>query len=251
MDEDRVHTLILVQEMRTTVKKIGLFIFGVMPLFLSAHAYSSNSEKVEAVRLGQYLLEIPSENLAESIPFWLRFVPGLAPGYDEILLRIDADEIAEEVSGYQVYDGKLKNDILLRLEVLDEKGLEQLLNPISNIYSDIWYGRGPYDNRVVEDHASSPFYKVYDKEPYIYWSALRVYPDATMPMPDDPFSFWVAGCIEHEKTPMTSTGYASCQSQFVHDNLLLDFNFNEVNLHLIDVIKATLLKKVLSWRKQD
>lgn len=233
------------------MKKIGLLVFGVVSLLISTHAYASNLGKGEEVRLGKHILEIPSENLFESIPFWLRLVPGLAPSYGEILLKIDADDIAAEILGYQTYVGKLKSDILLRLEVLDEEGIEQLHNPVSNIYHDIWYGRGPYKNRVVEDHDDSPFYKVYDQKPYIYWSALRVYPDATMSMPDDPFSFWVASCVEHN-APITPTGYStSCRSQFVHDDFLLDFSINEVNLHLIDAIKAALVKKILSWRKPD
>lgn len=232
-------------------KKIGLLIFSVALLFLSAHAYSVNSAQAEEVRLGKHVLKIPADNLVSSIPFWLRLIPGLAPSHDEILLKMGAREIAEEVPGYQVYEGKLKNDVRLRLEVLDEKNIEQLRNPVSNIYHDIWYGRGPYDNRVVEDHDGSPFYKVYDKKPYIYWSALRVYPDATVPMPDDPFSFWVASCVEHN-APITSTGYStSCQSQLVHDDLLLDFRINEVNLHLIDAIKSLLVKKILLWKRHD
>ena len=233
------------------MKKTWLLVFGVVSLLISAYAHALNLGEGEEVKLGKHVLEIPSENLFESIPFWLRLVPGLAPSYGEILLKINADEIAEEVSGYQVYDGKLKNDILLRLEVLDEKDLKQLHNPVSNIYYDIWYARGPYKNRVIEDHDGSPFYKVYDKKPYIYWSALRVYPDATMPMPDDPFSFWLASCIERE-TPITSTGHiTSCDSRVVHDGLLFDFSINGLNLHLIDAIRASLVKKILSWKKPD
>lgn len=233
------------------IKKIGLRIFNITLLFLSVHVYSINSVQAEEVRLGEHVLKIPAENLVSSIPFWLHLIPGLAPSRNEILLKIGAGEIAEEVPGYQVYEGELKNDISLHLKVLDEKGVEQIRNPVSNIYSNIWYGRGSYDNRVVEDHDGSPFYKVYDKKPYIYWSALRVYPDATMPMPDDPFSFWVASCVELN-SPITPTGYStSCQSQFVHDDVLINFRVNEVNLHLIDTVKAALVKKLLLWKQHD
>ena len=233
------------------MKKIAFLFFGIMYLFVTANAHSLNLEKVEEVRLGEHALKIPTENLVSSRPFWLRLIPGLAPSHGEILLTIDADEIADEVPEYQVYDGKLKNNISLRLEVLDEKSLKQLLNPELYIYSDIWYGRGLYENRVVEKHTSPVFYKVYDKETNIFWAVLRVYPDMTIPLPDDPFSFWVANCVEHE-APMRSTGHIkSCQSKFVYDDLLLDFSLNEVNLHLIDAIKAALVQKILLWRKHD
>ena len=233
------------------MKKIAFLFLGTTLLFVTANAHSLNLEKVEEIRLGEHLLEIPSKSLAESIPFWLRLIPGLAPSYGEILLRVGADELAEEISGYQVYDGKLKNDIYLRLEILDEKSLKQLLDSELHIYSDIWYGRGLYENRVVEEHAGSAFYKVYNKETHIFWAALRVHPDTTIPIPDDPFSFWVAECVERG-APMTSTGHiTSCQSQFVHDDLLLDFSINEVNLHVIDAIKVALVKKMLSWKKHD
>lgn len=235
--------------MRTKVKKIGLFVFGVMPLFLLTHTYSSNSASAEEVRLGEHVLEIPFENLAESMPFWLRLIPGLAPSRGEILLKIEAEEIAIKIPDYQAYEGKIKNNIFLRIEVLDEEALKQILDPEMHVYSDIWYGRGLFRNRIIEEHEKSGFYKVYKKGIKNFWSAVKILPDTTKPIPEDPFSFWVAGCFR-SSTPMTKTGETtSCQSKFVHHDLLLDFSVNEINLRVIDDVKAELLRKILSWKK--
>lgn len=212
-------------------------------------AYPINLEKVEEVRLGQHILKIPSRNLIESMPFWLRLVSGLAPTHGEILLKIEAEEIAAEVSGYQTYEEKLKNDVSLRLEVLDEKALKQILDPEMHVYSDIWYGRGLFRNRIIEKHEKSGFYKVYEKGIQNFWSAIKIFPDATKPIPEDPFSFWVAGCV-NLGTSMTKTRETtSCRSKFVYQNLLLDFSINEINLHVIDDVKAELLRKILLWKE--
>ena len=225
--------------------------FSILLVAFSVNAYPSDIEEMK-LKLGKHSLSIPENNIIDSnVPFWLSLVPGLSPSTGEILLLIEAEDIASRVEGYQAYDGKLKTDVHLRIEVLDEAALKQILDPQMQVYSDVWFARGLFNDRMVERHEASGFYKVYKKGIKNFWTVVKIFPDIAQPMPDDPFSFWVASCTEGE-SPMTQTGHVTtCGTKLIFDDLLLDFSVSGINLHVIDDVKTMLTRQLLLWKNQQ
>ena len=182
-------------------------------VFYPADVFTIETETMR-VKLGEHGFNIPKKNILDpGFPFWLQFVPGLAPSAEGMLLTIDAEEMAARVEGYQVYDGKYKAFTSLIIEVPDDAELKTYLDPEFHIYSDAWYGRGFQANQVIERHDVSGFYKAYRGDD-TFWTALRMIPDSTQPIPTDPFSFWVASCVAGN-SPLTQTGrITNCKSRF-------------------------------------
>ncbi|MCY4214770.1 MAG: hypothetical protein OXF68_14250 [Gammaproteobacteria bacterium] len=117
------------------------------------------SAKEVRMTLGKHELCIPAQNLrSHELPPWLKSATGLPPG-NEILLFVGAEEVAHNVKGYVPYYGNIPDDLLFSVKSVDEERRKALLDPEMRVYSDSWYGRGFFDNRVVEPHASG-FYKV-------------------------------------------------------------------------------------------
>ncbi len=223
--------------------------FFVLLTAISVGTYAFDVEEMK-LTLGEHQLSIPKSNIIDpNVPFWLRLIPGLAPSTGEILLLIDAEDIANQVEGYQAYDGELKNNIHLRISVLDVNALNQILDPQMHVYSDAWYGRGLLEGRTIELHEKSRFYKLYRGDD-TFWTAVKISPDASQPIPDDPFAFWVASCHKGE-APLTKSGFiTSCLTKMVYDNLLLDFSLNGINLGVVDGVKTMLSRQLLLWKNQ-
>ena len=126
----------------------------------SAILHAGGAETIR-IQLGEHLFNIPKQNIREEIPFWLKFVPGLAPTKGGLLFTISAEEMAKRVAGYQEYDGTLELNTSGVVEVLSEDELQAYLDPGTHIYSDVWYSRGLYEGLIVEWREEFRFYKAY------------------------------------------------------------------------------------------
>ena len=216
------------------------------------HAVVLHAGGVETVRvtLGEHRFDIPKKNILDEMPFWLKFIPGLAQSRGGRLFAIPAEELAGRVTGYQIHDGKLKMGITGSVEVLDEADLRTYLDPNTHIYSDIWYGRGLYENLIVEWHEEFGFYKAYREGDDVFWKVLRIPPQSREKMPDNPFDFYVASCVNGTSPITQSGGICSCDTRVIYDNLYFKFSVYEINLHLIDEIRSAVLDIFKEWEEQ-
>jgi hypothetical protein len=71
----------------------------------------------------------------------------------------EAKELATEIPGYQIQDGKVTNDINARLVVLTEKEAALYRKPDWAI--ELWYSRGLYKGRLVKPYPGRPWFKVF------------------------------------------------------------------------------------------
>ena len=126
--------------MNALVNLVHAFCLFLAVISMSADAFDMDTVKI---KVGKHHLTVPERYMIEpQIPIWLRWVPGLAPSEGGIILDIKAEDIAAEVPGYQIYDGRYKADCILLIQVKGEKELKTYLDPHWHYYSDMWYGRG-------------------------------------------------------------------------------------------------------------
>ena len=227
---------------------IKILMTGVLVMVALSSAVAYNKDMIK-VKLDNQHFSIPKKNvLSPEEPFWIRFIPGLRNPVAEISLIIDAEEVALNVEGYQVFDGEYKSNIILRVEILGDRELTQTLDPNMHVYSDPWYGRGRFEKRIIEKDPESGFYKISNEAGYgVFWTALKIYPEKHKPIPENPFDFWIASCSEGNAPTTVSGKITNCSVMFVHKNILLDFKIKGFNLKRVDDIKGFLLKKLQEW----
>lgn len=208
----------------------------------------ANSGGTNAIKLDD--LYIPNEYFLEAErPFWLRYIKNLRPASD-VLFIIDAEELANNIESYQAYDDRYKADIYVIFEFLNKNELDDFLDPNTITYSDPWYGRGLYQNRIIEKDPESGFYKVSSQAGHgVFWLATKISPSAQKEMPKNPFDFLVASCVDG-KAPLTQSGkITTCDLRFAHQNVLIDASIDGFNLIRAEAIKSFLVKKLIEWKK--
>lgn len=215
----------------------------------SAILHAGGAETMR-VQLGEHRFNIPKQNIREEFPFWLQFIPGLAPDLGSLMFTIAAEEMAKRVAGYQVYDGKFKMDTAGLVLVLGEAELQTYQDPDTHIYSDIWHSRGLYENQVVEWREEFGLYISHRGRNDVFWDLLRIPPRSLDEMPADPLDFWVASCV-NGSSPLTDTGRISrCRTTLFYDNLHFQITLYMFNLHLIDGVKSAVLDIFKEWEEQ-
>jgi len=220
-------------------------------LLAAAVVYGNMRDSVQVVWNG-HLFTIPKKNIVTEVPFWIRLTPGYYEDPDEMLLRFDADHMKSVIPEYIARDGQLKTDIIVNLKAMDQKDADVYRNPDTYTYRDAWYGEGRYDERVVEVHELTGFYKVYNPNYPIWWSALKIYPDADKPIPERVEDFWIAGCRDG-KAPATASGRITrCGvNAFHHSNIFFSFTVTVENLHLHEELKRYVSDQLASWETRN
>lgn len=215
---------------------------------LASDEASTGDDKQE-VKLGNHIFAIPSRYLrgASVIPGWLQWLPGLDEGGRELLLTIDASEVAEAVPGFKPKDeGGYVDDLRLLLTVLHE--YERLRFHDPNRFADMWNGTASYHDRIVETDTETSWFRVYRRLEYPNsWEVTKTSPDT--PMPADLFSFWVGHCLNGTSTLTASGSLVLCKSYVVVGDVAVQFTVAEQNLKNTDAIRNYLANLLSQWLK--
>ena len=212
-------------------------------LALPFNAGSSDEERMK-IELGKHRLSVPKKNLLE--PFLSRMNENPGRKVSEFTMALTSEDIASEVEGYPKHEGDRKLYVWAHISVVGEDA--QRSHSGQGQYSDIWYGHGYYDRRIIERHEMSDFYKMRRKGDKKTWEILRVHPDSEKPMPN-PLSFWVASCRLALPSPLGQTSdQVFCRTTFLHDDLMFYSSLNETNLRFVDAIRALFIQRFLSWK---
>ena len=202
----------------------------------------SAEEDVVRVKLRDYVFHIPERNsMRGSAPFWLKWTEGLDDSSAEIRFTVPLEEVTQAIPAF-----RSNRDFTAVLAVLDDVELARYHDSSWSYrgYSDMWYGRGEYEGRRVETLGETGWYRVYRPLATKSWEVFRQRPDANTPLPDDPLSFYVAGC-----SLMVGGTTTDCLTYALFDRIVVDFWTKEENLLLIDELRDFMIAKVLEWKQ--
>jgi hypothetical protein len=201
---------------------------------------------VRSVTLGSVTLRVPGRFFLDSapIPSWLRWLPGLDSGSRELLLSIQASEVAEAISSYKVRNDKFEEDIPVRIAVLTDTEVQRYTDPSQ--FSAIWTRSGSYHDAIVEFDAETKHYRAYRRIEYPWsWEEFTVAPDRLVST--DILKFWIGHCLG-SRGARTSSGYlASCQSFIIHHNVQLEYTIGLQNISLTGEIRKYLAALLSEW----
>lgn len=206
---------------------------------------ASDGDELVPVRLGQYRLAIPARYTQDSvIPAWLRWLPGLDNGFHDLLLTIDADEVAAAVPGYRPKDGRYVEDLHIRLVAYDET---TKLDIDPQHFVPMWTGVGEMKGRILELDAEAGLVRSYRRIGSRDFWDIYLLPPGSETIPDNLYSYWVASCLKLG-SPLTASGSATnCDSNVVADHIAVDLTVSEQNIPLIHQVRAYLRNLVLRW----
>lgn len=229
----------------------GLLLLAI--LIGCSEGSAQENDGVFRFQLGQYEFDIPRRYIVNApLPAWIRWIPGLDDDSRSALFVIPAKEINSAVPGYQISDGRYRDDIRGLLMVLTPDEMERYRH--SRLFAqleDLWLGVGSYKDRRVEKSAEGRF-KVYRGTEYPRsWALVKEYPDSTKSMPAFPLAFWIAHCLEGGK-PLGETGRGvSCQSYALMNDVVIEFDVSDYNVDVIDKIRDFLITKVSQWKRSS
>ncbi|MCY4214767.1 MAG: hypothetical protein OXF68_14235 [Gammaproteobacteria bacterium] len=198
------------------------------------------------ITLGRHEYCVPKEYILNSpLPRWLKSVAELPHSSPEISLIFPAAEVARNIKGFEKLNGQLADDLIVGVELLDAAGVRTYSDPELHIFSNVWYGRGRFEDAVVGPHPSG-LYQV-GVGWRTLWKVVRFPPDPTMPPPDDPYSWYIGGCVQ-ASSQLTRTNPAySCSTMFLHEDLRINIYFDEINLPVVDEIQVFVVEQLESW----
>lgn len=237
---------------------IGIFLIATISSALLGLAgcsvgSSEAGEDTTELRLGHYLLEVPKKNVMSSntIPNWLRWLPGLDDGSKSMLFRFQDREVKQHVPGYKYSEDKrFRDDIEILVMVLTPEEVARYRNP--ETYSELgklWRSEGSYKDRKVEPYDEAGWYKVYRGLEYPnIWALLNRYPDSSKPLPSDPLEFLVAHCVESKPK---DGRLASCGTYELIDDLVIEFDVSDYNIAVINDVREFLRATVQGWIKKS
>lgn len=205
------------------------------------------------VTLGNKRFEIPKRYYFESsLVEMFKGVVGVDDNSRDRLLLFEAKELAAEIPGYQIQDGKVTNDINVLLSILTDAERGRYLDSMHR-NGDLWYGKGLYTGRVVEPYPGRPWFKVFHnfkgQRWDSVWELLKQYPNANQLIPEDISDYWIASCSVSKGTPTPSGQHISCTSRIIFDHIMIEFHVAEQNLSVIDQVQDYLKSKVMSWQR--
>ena len=196
-------------------------------------------EDVVRVKLRDYVFHIPERNsMRGSAPFWLKWIEGLDDSSNVIRFTVPLEEVTQAIPAF-----RSNRDFTAILAVLSDEELARYHDPHWR-YSEMWYGRGEYEGRRVEALGETGWYRVYHPVETKSWEVLRQRPDANTPLPDDPLSFYVAGC-----SLMVGGKTTGCLTYALFDRIVVDFWTKEDNLLVVDELRDFMIAKVLEWKQ--
>lgn len=233
---------------------------GILALIAIASAFlvgcgvgpSETGEDTVELKLGHYLLEVPKKNVMSSntIPNWLRWLPGLDDGSKSMLFRFTDREIKQNVPGYRFdEDKRFRDDIEILVMVLTPEEVARYRD--SETYSELgklWRGEGSYKDRKLEPYGETGWYKVYRGLEYPnIWALLNRYPDSSKPLPRDPLKFLVAHCVDSKPK---NGRLASCGTYELLGDIVIEFSVSDYNISVIDDVRKFFRSTVQGWIKR-
>jgi hypothetical protein len=235
--------------------KFPILCLGALMLALTAAHFPAAEASWDTVHvmLGEKQFEIPKKYYLESpLVEMFKNVAGLDDGSRDRLLIFQADELADNIPGYKLQDGKVKNDINARLVVLNDLERSRYLSSQENL----WYARGPfYKDRFVESYPGKPWFKVFQnldgQKIDSMWELLKQYPDSNRSIPKDISDYWIATCLKwrSDTLPTVSGKRVDCSSRIIFDNVMIEFDLTEQNLDFIDQVRKYLKATVMTWQR--
>ena len=199
--------------------------------------------------MGRHEFLIPKGYILNSaLAQWFESVLDLPPSPPGVSLVIPAEEVAERVAGFQQFNGRLADNLFVGVELLDEDGLRTYSDPEMHVFSDPWYGRGIYEGAEVGLHPSG-LYQV--GIGWSVWRVLKIPPDPSVRPPDDPYSWHIASCHESDSPLADARPRYSCSSRFLHEDLLIDVSLDEINLPVVEEVRAFVVERLESWSVDD
>jgi hypothetical protein len=200
------------------------------------------------VRLAGRDFEIPRRFLQESeaYPWWLRWLPGLDTGTRELLLTINASDVANFVSSYKTHEGQYSDDLHVRLVVLTAEERRRYAD--SAKFADIWNANGSYRGEIIDFNPSQGF-RVFRRVEYPNsWELFTISPKVSR-LPADIFSFWLGSCLKLHSS-LTSTGViVDCSSYALAGDIAVNFRTTDQNIQAVPEIRKYLIHLVSQWQQ--
>jgi len=231
------------------VLKVALVIIAALCVAANANATLALKQGSTVIlKIGNHEFHVPEQYSREAtIPLWLEFLPGLDDDGSDALLMIPAEEVSQDIEGYAARDNTIREDISIRISDLGDHGAAKYRHTAG--FRDLWYAKGEYAERVVEPVKGEPWFRVYREPTMRYtWELLKQYPDPSKPIPPDLFDYWIGTCLESHSPLLSPGNLASCDTSAIVGDLLIEFSVSQQNLHLIDRVKAYVVRRILAWR---
>jgi len=215
-------------------------------IYSSASTLRAERDLVQ-LSLGHYIFEVPRKyDMSNSIPLWLRWLPGLDDGSSSALFRFENVEVRDSVGGYTLTGTPDRDNIRILVSVLTPEEIRRYQDPeIFSDLGDLWRGQRRYQGRKVEPYGANGWHKVYSALEYPdAWTLLNQYPDEQRPVPNTTLEFWIAHCRKGGPDRRVR-----CKSHFLIDDIQIEFRISDYNLGVIGEVKDFLQDKVTSWIK--
>lgn len=198
------------------------------------------------VAAGEFIYAVPAEFVREErVPQWLKRLVGVDDGRRELLLEFPASVIAGRVLGYSRQDGDFVEDISAVLAVINDEEINRYLR--GDFERQVWHLTGSFADAVIEELPVSGWYRVFRGIEYPYsWAVTRLHPSPSEAMPD-PSQFFVAHCLRRTSVLTKSGNRIACVSHVVVNNVVIEFEFSEQSLPLVDEISEQLKLFVEEW----
>jgi len=241
------------------LRRIICALIAVASVGLSACSTKTDQSKIEAA---QDTVKIAAEGKTFAVP--IEHLASLQPGSQIIpfgsvskngfLAHFSAAWLSAHVDGYQPVLNKGFEGLIANISVGEQiKRDYARLHPVS---MDLWYKRGPYENRVVMDkkESNTGFYIIqpipyqsrpdYDGE---QWFLAETFPDESKPYPENPR--WrpyicrrTNGIIENAKVlTKCSLNRKSAEDIFFYTYI------SSENLRVRESVLAALAHEINSW----
>lgn len=229
---------------------ILIWVGGAVVILAAIVLYIGSHTDTRTLRADETQLKIPLRYLEErsELLAFFQSLPGVDRATREILLTVNASEVAQNVPQYQPKVGNYNDDLRLRLAVLTDSELQRYKDPES--YRDLGNASGSYADRIVEFDRGRGFARVYRKVEYPKsWEVFRVL-GSQAELPTDLYSSWVAHCLS-SGSPLTASGQlALCKSYLLVGNIAVHFTISDENLSQIEKVKVYLKQLVMQWQRK-
>jgi hypothetical protein len=214
---------------------------------LDAAGTAGREDDLVPFRLGPYELAIPERYVRDSLPpAWLRWLPGLDRGSDDLVVTISADEVAAAVPGYVTRDGDYVEDIQARLEAHSDR--ERLSADGQRFVTMWWPGLKPEGNRVTEMDPATGLVRSYPPDGNRETWDLYLVPPGLDAVPQDLSPYGIASCLQLYAKIGSLRRYYDCHSAVVARYVAVYFWISEQNATKIDEVRAFLRDLVTRWQ---
>ena len=199
------------------------------------------------VVLGRHEYCIPKDHILNSpLPEWLKSVADLPPSSPSVTLYFPASEVARHIEGFRELNGQNPDNLIVGVRLLDADDLQTYSDPEMHVFSDAWYGRGGYEGAAVVPHQSG-LYQLRGAMWPVGWRVAKIPPDPSERSPDDPYSWYMGSCFEGNYPLAETKPHYVCKTRYLHEDLRIIVSFDEVNLPVVEEIRAFIVERLRSW----